>query len=302
MAQKNNAYWEKRQEQWWSNQDKADDKVNKKLETQYQKMSKEVERDIASYFAKYGKDDVIEFRLLLQDLDESDRRMLFENMDDFALRYPQYAHLMPVRESIYQLNRMQGLHYSMNMKLLELGAIEQEAFEAHLTATYGKNYAALMGELGLGTSFVAVSGNVIRDTIYQEWVKNQNFSGRIWGNKEKMLEYMQTEFRDGIARGDNYRSISKAMQRRFEVGAYDAKRLVATEAAFVLNQSHQRAYLDAGVVEYEYNAVLDGKTSQICRNMDGKVFRFDEAVVGVNFPPLHSWCRSTFIGKLEDLL
>src|SRR5690606_16549965 len=109
---KDKAYWEERQAQWWKNQDKADAKVTQKLEAQYRKMSKEVERDIASYFAKYSKDDVIEFRLLLQDLDDADRRMLFENMDEFASRYPQHAHLMPVRESIYKLNRLQGLHHS----------------------------------------------------------------------------------------------------------------------------------------------------------------------------------------------
>src|SRR5690606_26237909 len=113
----------------------------------------------------------------------------------FAVKYPQYAYLMPVRESIYKLNRLQGLHQSMNMRLLELGAIEHEVLEAHLLATYGKNYASLMGELGIGSSFLAVSSTVIRNTIYQKWVKDQNFSGRIWGNKEKMLGYMQNEFR-----------------------------------------------------------------------------------------------------------
>lgn len=301
-APKSKEYWEKRHEQWWDNQEKDDNKVTKDLEKQYAKMSKEVERDIAEYFAKYSKDDVIEFRTLLQDINDADRRLLFEDMDSFAAKYPQHARLMPVRESIYKLNRLQGLHHSMNMKLLELGAVEQEVMEEHLLKTYGKNYKALMVELGLGSTFVAVSSNVIRDAIYQKWVNGQNFSERIWGNKEKMLGYMQNEFRDGLARGDNYKSLSRAMQKRFEVGAGDARRLVQTEAAFVLNQSHRHGYTQNGVIEYDIDAVMDGKTSKICRNMDGQRFRFDESVAGLNFPPFHARCRTTFTGVLDNFL
>lgn len=301
-VKKSKAYWQNRHEQWWDNQEKDDNKVNKRLEKQYTKMSAEIEKEIASYFIKYGKDNVIEFRTLLQDLDDKDRRLLFEDMDRFAVKYPKYAKMMPVRESIYKLNRLQGLHQSMNMKLLELGAIEQAEFEKHLTQTYGKNYKALMAELGLGSTFVAVSDSVIRGTIYTKWVKNQNFSDRIWGNKEKMLGYMQNEFRDSLARGDSYATIAKSMQRRFEVGASDARRLVTTEAAFVLNQSHMKGYTDAGVEEYDIDAIMDGQTSVICRNMDGKRFKFEEAEVGLNFPPFHSKCRSTFTGVLDELL
>lgn len=301
-VKKSKAYWEKRHEQWWNNQEKDDNKVTKELEKQYGKMAKEVERDIAEYFVKYSKDDVIEFRTLMQDLDDADRRLLFENMDSFASKYPKYAHLMPVRESIYKLNRLQGLHQSMNMKLLELGAVEQDAMEAHLLQTYGKNYKALMVELGLGTSFVAVSSTVIRNTIYQQWVNGQNFSDRIWGNKEKMLGYMQNEFRDGLARGDNYKSLSRSIRNRFDVGAGDAQRLVQTEAAFVLNQSHREGYTQNGVDEYEIDAVMDGKTSPICRNLDGQRFKFEESVVGLNFPPFHPRCRTTFTGVLDNFL
>lgn len=301
MDEKAKAYWLKRQEQWWKNQDKADDKLQKRLEKYYLKASKEVEREIAYYFAQYGKNNVIEFRELLKELSQDQRTMLYERMDDFAREYPEYQRFLPVRESIYKLNRLQGLHYSMQIELVKLGAIEQKEFEAHLLATYGKNYSALLSELGIGTSFATISDTTIQNTIYTKWVQNDNFSGRIWVNKEKMLNYMKNEFRDGLARGDSFKEISNAMRNRFGVGAFDAKRLVYTESAFVLNQSHKNGYLTAGVERYEFSAVLDRRTSPVCKNMDGKEFAFDEAEVGSNFPPLHTFCRSTFIGILDDL-
>lgn len=299
MDQKAKDYWLKRQEQWWANQDKADDKLQKRLEKYYRKTSQAIEKEIAYYFAQYGKNNVIEFRDLLKELSQDQRTMLYERMDDFAREYPEYQRLLPIRESVYKLNRLQALHYSMQVELLKLGAIEQAEFEKHLMATYGKNYKALMAELGLGTSFATMSDTVIRNTIYTEWVQNQNFSSRIWNNKERMLEYMKREFRDGLARGDSFLEMSNAMRNRFGVGAYEAKRLVYTESAFVLNQSHKTGYLNAGVTRYEFSAVLDRKTSRVCRDMDGEEFDFEQAEVGVNFPPLHTFCRSTFIGILD---
>src|SRR5690625_1713493 len=140
MNKKNDAYWIKRQSQWLDNQDKMDAAVTNRLTKEYQRTAKELEKEIASYFKRYGQDDVIEFRTMLQDLSDSDRDMLFQDMEVFAMKYPEYAHLMPVRESVYRLNRLQGLHYSTQLKLLELGAIEQKELEKHLEATYGKRY------------------------------------------------------------------------------------------------------------------------------------------------------------------
>ncbi|KYG34917.1 minor capsid protein [Alkalihalobacillus trypoxylicola] len=302
MSKKNKEYWQNRHNQWLDNQDKSDNQATVKLNKKYSRMSKEYEKEIASYFAKYGKDNLIEYRNLLESLSTDERNLLYQSMGEFAVKYPQHSHLMPVRESIYNLNRLQGLHYSTNLKLLELGAIEHDLLEKHLLDTYGKNYNKLMKELGLGNSFVAVNDQVMRDTIFTKWVNDENFSDRIWKNKLKMSSYMQTEFRDSVARGDNYYKTAKVMSKRFEVGMYDAKRLVFTESSFVLNQSHTKAYIDAGVTEYTISAIRDSKTSQICRSLDGQTFRFEDMEVGVNFPPFHSWCRTTFIGNLDGLL
>lgn len=276
-----------------------DEAVSKRLEKDYKRTAKELEKEIASYFQRYGKDNVIEFRTMMQDLSKEDRDLLFQNMEDFATKHPEHAHLLPVRESTYKLNRLQGLHYSTQMKLLELGAIEQQELEAHLEATYGKRYAEMMRELGIGHSFLAINDEVMKSTLYARWVNSGNFSDRIWDNKQRLLEQLRTRYRDGLARGDNYSKLTKEIIERLDVGSSDARRLVWTEASFVLNQAHTHAYQNAGVEEYEISAIMDHKTSPICREMDGKVFRFDEMEVGTNFPPFHPYCRTTFIGVIE---
>lgn len=295
-------YWNKRHEQWLNNQARMDTSTTKKLEKEYVRTANELEKEIASYFQRYGQDNVIEFRTMMQGLDKKDRDMLFKDMDAFAEKHPEYAHLMPVRESVYKLNRLQGLHYSTQMKLLELGAIEQKELEKHLEKTYGKRYEQVMKELGLGNQFLAIDRQLMQNTIYAKWINNENFSQRIWKNKDKLLNHLTTKYRDGLARGDNYAQLTKNIMERFNVGLNDAKRLVWTEASFVYNQSHTHAYKDVGVEEYELTAIMDSRTSRICRAMDGKRFRFAEMEVGVNFPPFHAYCRTTFIGVLDGFL
>src|SRR5699024_8732036 len=177
-------------------------------------------------------------------------------IDAFIGKYPAYEHLVPVRTSVYKLNRLEGLHYSTQLKLLELGAIEQKEFERHLMQTYKKNYETIINELGLGKQFQSINDSIIKSDINTKWINNRNFSDRIWNNKEKLLEHLKTTYRDGLVRGDNYRKMSLSIMDRFGVAYNDAKRLVWTESSFVLNQAHIQPYIDLGVEEYELNAMM----------------------------------------------
>jgi len=302
------SYWEGRQEQWINNLNQDDEKFTKSLEKYYNNTSKDIEKDISSYYQRYGKDNVIEYRILMKDLPAKEKKLLIENMELFAEKYPEYEQLLPVRESVYKLNRLEGLHYSTQMNLLELGVIEEREFEKYLTKVYGEQYKIMFDELGLGRQFLSINESIIHDVIYTKWINDRNFSDSIWSNKEKLLNHLTTNYRDQIVRGDNYDKMSNMIVDRFGVAYRDAKRLVWTESSFVLNQAHAKPYIDAGLVEYELNAMIDGRTSEVCREFDkrakkGETFRFDEIVVGVNFPPFHAWCRTTFIGKnLEKIL
>ena len=47
-----------------------------------------------------------------------------------------------------------------------------------------------------------------------------------------------------------------------------------------------KPFADSGLYDkYEYVAVLDGKTSQVCRDLDGQEFKIKDQEPGVNFPP-----------------
>lgn len=293
MARK--SYWENRMEQLYNAQDKLNNNFDKRLKKEYMRIEQQIKKEIASYYQRYGKDNVIEYRNLVQSLSPEERELLYQNYEEFARRNPQYMHLMPIRESIYQLNRLEGLQLSIRMLMVELGAFEEEGFRKLLEEAYRTGYLATFKGLANAPTFFNINETFLQQTINNNWVNGENFSDRIWANKEKLINMLNNEIRDAIIRGEDYRTMATIISNRLDVGHNEALRLIATESAFVLNQANKQAFIDAGIEEYQITAVLDSRTSPMCRELNGEKFRFEDAKVGINYPPFHPWCRTTVI-------
>lgn len=73
-----------------------------------------------------------------------------------------------------------------------------------------------------------------------------------------------------------------------------------TETAYFHTLASRDAFDDLGVYDFEFSSVLDTKTSDLCSDMDGKVFKLRDLEVGVNAPPMHPNCRSVIIPYYSD--
>jgi SPP1 gp7 family putative phage head morphogenesis protein len=76
-----------------------------------------------------------------------------------------------------------------------------------------------------------------------------------------------------------------------------ARMLTRTTFTMVQNQSAVETYQKAGrgkvSDEYKIVAVRDGRTSSICRALDGKIYRYDDP--RKKLPPFHPNCRTTVV-------
>ncbi|HFI0150699.1 TPA: minor capsid protein [Streptococcus suis] len=291
-------YWKSRQNQTWNSLEKDEAKLLKKLDKLYADQSADLTRDIAVYFGKYAKNDVIAYRDLLQSLGAADKKLLFERFDAFATKYPEYAYLLPIRESIYRLDRLEGLQYNIRLAQLEVGASEQTALNKHLLDTYTGTYGRFAKELGLGM----VDKQTAQLLINADWTGAGNYSSSIWSNRDKLAKYLANDVRNAFIRGDNYAKIAKAMEERFsKVSKADIRRLVYTEGTYVANMAMMAPFEESGLYdEYEYVAVIDGSTSDVCRGLDGQKYKIADKMPGINFPPMHPRCRSTFLIVMPD--
>lgn len=294
------SYWTDRQEQLKQAMVKSEAALKKRLEKFYDAEFKRLDKEIAAYYQAYGYDNVIEYRKLLQSLSDADRTLLMERMDDFAKKYPQYANLMPVRESIYRLDRLQGLQYSVFMTEAEIAGYTNDQIQTYLTrlSQQGLNYG--MEALGFGKNFYTLNSDVVRQFVDVPWCNGENFSTRIWNDTQKLAQYLNQDMAQGFARGDSYEKLVKNLRQRFgRVNRRDAYRLVFTEGTYVMGESTMQPFVN----DFEYyrlSPVHDYKTCPICRSLAAQTFEIRNRQTGVNFPPIHPWCRCTWEIVVDD--
>lgn len=130
------------------------------------------------------------------------------------------------------------------------------------------------------------------------------FSQRVWDNTNALADGLKHDMLVGIMAGKSEQHMADDIMNRCGVGAFEARRLVRTETTCVANTAELYGYKELDIDEYEFSACLDSRTSDLCRELDGKVFKRNSAQAGVNLPPMHPFCRSTMLPVLpseEDL-
>lgn len=295
------SYWSDRQKKLNEALEKDEEKLKKRLSRLYEQEARRLEKEIAAYYAQYGEDNVIAYRKLLEELSPEDKKLLIEHMDAFAEKYPEYKDLMPVRASIYKLDRLQGLQYSIQLQQLEIGAKEQELIRDHLITTAYRGANAAAEAMGFGSAFYSMNRNILERFVGVPWADGKSFSDRIWENKEKLTNYLNKDLAQGFARGDSYVNLTKQLIERMEgVSRRDAYRLVYTEGTYVMAESSMMPF-EEDFEYYKLSTVGDSKVCSICRGLeDGEPVPISKRVPGENFPPMHPWCRCTFTIEVED--
>ncbi len=297
-----NEYSSKRQKELWDNLEKDEAKLIEKLTQFYKEESHKLGKEIAEYFARYGKDNVIEYRSLLARLSSVDRKLLYERFDDFIEKYPQYKHLTDVRKSIYKLTRLEGLNESIKLQQLEIGAKEVDRLHDYLVDLYGDTYYEMADSMGFGRTMLSFDKESAELLINKKWTQQKDYSDRIWENKSKLISYLTNDFKASIIRGDSFNRVVKQMSERFvNRSRADIKRIVRTEGTRINNEAMMKTFDDSKLYdEYEYVAVIDRKTSDVCKDLDGEIFKLKDREVGINFPPMHVNCRSSFSVVIPD--
>ena len=147
---------------------------------------------------------------------------------------------------------------------------------------------------GAAFDFSGVDHELIDRVMNSKWSGN-NYSNRIWNNTQALARGLKEDLLINLVTGRTEREVAEAIANKFGQGASNARRLVRTESCYLVNQMEMQSYEDAGIETYIYVATLDLRTSEVCRELDGKRFPVSKQEPGKNCPPMHPWCRSTTI-------
>ena len=142
--------------------------------------------------------------------------------------------------------------------------------------------------------FKELSTKSVENILDSHWL-GSNYSKRLWGDTEALAKRLEQLFTVEALTGMSEFQMAKAIAGEFDRSINVARRLIRTEANYMANQAKLKSWENNGVGRYQIIAILDLKTSQICRHKDHKVFLVSEAVVNGaegTYPPFHPWCRS----------
>ena len=297
-------YWIKRQIDLLKALEKDEEKIKKRLAALYLQDAQMLEREIALYYQRYGENGVIEFRKLLEAADPIQREQIFKAWEDFAAAHPEYAHLTPQRENIYKLNRLEAEQESIRLRAMESAARDEKIITAHLskisertrigTNIRGGAFHKTLAEIASRPGRVTAADMSYYATEFG--VRDYLITDRL-----KMAKYLQTDFAQGIARGDSYRTMTKALSERLQkVSRKDAYGIIYTEGTHVHAEASMEA-IKADFTEYSFSTYNDDKVCKICRALeDHGPYKITEAVAGVNFPPMHPYCRCRIEPYVSD--
>ena len=306
---KNKDYWTKRKANLiYEQMDKAEKQADK-FDKVYQEAKTYLDKEINKVFDKFQRD---------YGLSERDARHVLKNMKDQKdlneLRKvlearpndPNIQRLLADLDSpayAYRMKRLERLNDDLDRMRESIYHSEKKGSDAFysdlMKDSYYKATFDLQQQTGLAYSFSSLPETEIKRLRGLKWT-GEAYSDRIWSNNGALASSVKDELLVSLMTGRSTRDTARAIAERFDVGQNNARRLVRTESAFFHNQMELLSYEEADIEKYIFVAVLDKRTSRICQEHDNKVYDTDKAVPGINYPPLHPWCRSTTIAYDED--
>lgn len=302
---KSSEYWKKRLENISATQNKKADDYIATLELQYKKAMASIQRDLEAFYVRYANAEGVDMATARTLLSNAEKEMWEVSLEEYRKMALDEEFIDQI-ESMYsksRVSRLKALEIQIRAQLEVLYSNLNTELETLLTDTFTDTYYQTVYEIqkgtGIGKNFSIFNEDVVKKIVSKPW-KWGHFSSTVWNNKDLLLGELETALSQAFIRGDCIDKVIKTFYKRMGVGYSRVANIIQTEHAYIAGEATFKGYEETGVEKYEYLATLDTRTSQICRDMDGKTFKLREKVVWLNYPPLHCRCRSTTVPYFED--
>lgn len=308
---KNREYWAERFMQLEDSKNNKSLSIISEVDEIYEKAIVQINKDIETWYARVAKNNKISMFEAKQLLSKGELKEFKWTVEEY-IKYGEanalnqsYMNLLENASARVHISRLEALKLQTRHTIEIMEESKNKAITQGFNELYSNNYYHSAFEIqkgvNLGWSLQTVNAKQIETVLNKPWaVDGRNFSERIWNDKQKLINTIHTELSQAIIRGQNPQSIVKTVANKLNVSKSQAARLVHTESAYIASASQKDCFNDLDVESFEYVATLDSKTSELCRDMDGRVFEMKLYEIGVTAPPLHVFCRSCVAPWFSD--
>lgn len=283
-------YWKEREEAQRKKNIKDEKEYDKEIKKIYQNMMDRINNEIYSFYAKYASDNGITMR-------EAKKRASKLDIEEYARKAAKYVEEknfskqaneeMKLYNLTMKVNRLELLKANIGLELIKGHNILYQFFYKLLHRRVTNEADRLSGILG----DTIIDNKKFADSIVNASFHNATFSDRIWMYQDLLKNDINNLLQTGLIQGRNPNVLARDLRKRFNVKISDAERLMRTEMARVQIDAQMKSYAANGIDEFEYIACGGSDVCDICKKLDGKVFKVSKMLISENAPPMHPNCH-----------
>ena len=257
--------------------------------------------EIEKFYARYAVDNKMTHAEAKQYLTDKERRefkhVTLERFREMALNPDTPTPLLDALSYRHRISRKEALLAEIERLTAELygkpDGIHDKVTEA-LSDVYIKgkiHQAKNLAHFGIIEKPI-LGVDAVKHKIGSNW-SGKTFSTNVWGHEEATYKAISDILNKGLTGGWSIDRMARALSERTGVAYHRADTLVRTETTFYNNLATLDTIKELGGDHYEIVAVLDSRTSEICRLENHEVHSVKEYEPGRTAPPFHVRCRST---------
>ena len=280
----NNAdYWKDRFGQLEAAQNQKGADTYEEIEKIYRQAQREIEGKINTWYHRFAENNGISMTEARKMLFGADLKEFKWDVHDY-IRYGEenavsqaWMKELENASARFHITRFEALKLQVQQSMEQVFGNQLDCVDAAMRRIYQDGYYHTAYELqkgfGIGWDIAGLDQKHLEKVIAKPWaVDGKNFSERIWGNKQKLISEIHNELTQNVILGRDPQKAIDAIARKMKTSKYNAGRLVMTEEAYFSSLAQRDCFQALDVEQYEIVAVLDSRTSEICQEMDCKVF------------------------------
>lgn len=300
---KSSDYWEKRQREREAKVFKTSKEAEKALEIELLQAKEEILSKTNNLINTYMSETEMSYAKAVRTLKGKEYRVWQKDIEGYLKDLKKYKKVNPEKYKEVKLEletlatrsrvtRLEALKTQIDNELNKKSFEDEKEIKKYVSSVYQSSFESIQTDIGITGVNTILPIEKIEKLIQYPW-SGENFSERIWNNRDDLSKTLKSEITQAFIQGINPKEIIKRVESRMGSSHKNTVRLVRTELNYAMNQATKRAYEDDDIEEYEFLAEIDDRTSAICKELHRQRFKTKDAKVGVNYPPMHPHCRST---------
>lgn len=298
---KTDEYWTERALQQEQNAQIVADRYMAQIGQSLADYKHQLVSEIEKFYARYAVDNKMTHAEAKQYLTDKERRefkhVTLERFREMALNPDTPTPLLDALSYRHRISRKEALLAEIERLTAELygkpDGIHDKVTEA-LSDVYIKgkiHQAKNLAHFGIIEKPI-LGVDAVKHKMASNW-SGKTFSTNVWGHDAAVYKSISDTINKGLTGGWSIDRMARTLSERTGVAYHRADTLVRTETTFYNNLATLDTIKELGGDHYEIVAVLDSRTSEICRLENHEVHSIKEYEPGRTAPPFHVRCRST---------